>query len=136
MDVIPYTRLRMHLAAEMDRVCRDHSPLIVTRRASASVVMMSLDDYETLEETAHLLRSPRNARRLLESILELEGGGGVERSLVGEDEGDRPPGHPGSDRPPGAASTLPAVVTVPGPRAGRYARRHGLSPCCTASVPH
>lgn len=82
MDVIPYTRLRMNLAAEMDRVCQDHAPIIVTRKASASVVMMSLDDYEALEETAHLLRSPRNARRLLESILELEGLGGSERALV------------------------------------------------------
>lgn len=81
MDVIPYTRLRMQLAAIMERVCADHAPIIVTRRASSSVVMMSLDDYEALEETAHLLRSPKNARRLLASILELEAGGGTQRTL-------------------------------------------------------
>ena len=68
MDAIPYTRLRSNLAREMDRVCEDHAPIIVTRKASASVVMISLDDYEALEETSYLLRSPRNARRLLESL--------------------------------------------------------------------
>ena len=82
MDAIPYTRLRANLAGEMDRVCEDHAPLIVTRKASASVVMMSLEDYEALEETAYLLRSPKNALRLLQSIAELESGGGTERELV------------------------------------------------------
>ena len=55
------------------------SPIIVTRKASSSVVMISLDDYEALEETAYLLRSPKNARRLLEAIAELEAGGGTAR---------------------------------------------------------
>ena len=82
MDAIPYTRLRSNLATEMDRVCDDHVPIIVTRKASRSVVMISLDDYEALEETAYLLRSPENARRLLESVAELERGGGTERKLV------------------------------------------------------
>ena len=82
MDAIPYTRLRSNLATEMDRVCQDHAPIIVTRKASASVVMMSLDDYEALEETAYLLRSPENARRLLESVAELERGAGTERELA------------------------------------------------------
>jgi antitoxin YefM len=86
MDAIPYSRLRSNLASEMDRVCADHAPIIVTRKASASVVMISLEDYEALEETAYLLRSPRNARRLLESIAELEAGGGVSRELAGEDQ--------------------------------------------------
>lgn len=82
MDAIPYTTLRANLAAQMDRVCEDHAPLIVTRKKSGSVVMMSLEDYESLEETNYLLRSPRNARRLLESIAELEAGGGTERELA------------------------------------------------------
>jgi antitoxin YefM len=82
MDAIPYTRLRANLANEMDRVCEDHTPLIVTRKASSSVVMISLDDYTTLEETSYLLRSPRNARRLLESIAQLEADGGTERELA------------------------------------------------------
>ena len=82
MDAIPYTRLRSNLVREMDRVCEDHAPIIVTRKASASVVMISLDDYEALEETAYLLRSPKNARRLLESIARLAGGEGTARELV------------------------------------------------------
>ncbi len=82
MDAIPYTRLRSNLASEMDRVCEDHAPVIVTRKASSSVVMISLEDYESLEETSYLLRSPRNARRLLESIVELEAGRGIERELA------------------------------------------------------
>jgi antitoxin YefM len=81
MDAIPYTTLRANLASEMDRVCTDHAPVVVTRKGSASVVMMSLDDYEALQETAYLLRSPRNARRLLESIAELGAGGGTAREL-------------------------------------------------------
>ena len=44
--------------------------------------MISLDDYEALEETSCLLRSPKSARRLLESIMELESGGGTERELA------------------------------------------------------
>jgi len=65
----------------MEKVCEDHSPIIITRRNENSVVMISLEDYQALEETAYLLRSPKNARRLLESIAELESGGGVEREL-------------------------------------------------------
>jgi antitoxin YefM len=82
MNAIPYTRLRSNLASEMDRVCQDHAPIIVTRRASSSVVLISLDDYEALEETSYLLRSPKNARRLLESIEALEAGRGTERDLA------------------------------------------------------
>ena len=82
MDAIPYTTLRANLAGQMDRVCEDHTPLIVTRKGSDSVVMMSLEDYEALEETSYLLRSPENARRLLASIAELESGCGAERELL------------------------------------------------------
>jgi antitoxin YefM len=81
MEAISYSTLRGNLASEMDRVVEDHSPIIVTRRSRASVVMMSLDDYEALEETSYLLRGPKNARRLLESITELESGSGTERKL-------------------------------------------------------
>jgi antitoxin YefM len=82
LDAIPYTRLRSNLAREMDRVCEDHSAIIVTRKASSSVVMISLEDYEALEETSYLLRSPTSARRLLESIVELQAGRGTERELA------------------------------------------------------
>ncbi len=82
MDAIPYTTLRANLAKQMDRVCEDHAPIIVTRKARASVVMISLDDYTALEETSYLLRTPKSARRLLESIAELEEGGGTAHELA------------------------------------------------------
>ena len=82
MATITYSEVRSKLAETMERVCDDRAPIIITRKNSRSVVMMSLDDYEALEETAHLLRSPKNARRLLESIAELESGGGRKRTLT------------------------------------------------------
>jgi antitoxin YefM len=66
----------------MEKVCDNHAPVIITRQHQRSVVMISLEDYQALEETAYLLRSPKNARRLLESIAELESGGGRERELL------------------------------------------------------
>ena len=66
----------------MEKVCRDSVPMIVTRKSSESVVIMSLEDYEALEETAYLLWSPKNTRRLIESIAQLENGKGKERELV------------------------------------------------------
>lgn len=82
MNTINYSELRAKLAETMEKVCDDHAPMIVTRKNSRSVVIMSLDDYQALEETAYLLRSPKNAQRLLASIAELENGGGNERTLT------------------------------------------------------
>lgn len=81
MDTITYTKARSHLAETMERVCEDHAPVIITKKDD-SVVMISLADYQAMEETAYLLRSPRNARRLLESMAQLESGGGTARTLV------------------------------------------------------
>ncbi|MFM7520992.1 MAG: type II toxin-antitoxin system Phd/YefM family antitoxin [Planctomycetota bacterium] len=82
MDTITYTAARAHLAHTMDRVCADHEPLIITRNGEQSVVMMSLDDYKALEETAYLLRAPANARRLLAAIASLGRGKGKARRLA------------------------------------------------------
>ena len=81
MKAITYTAARQNLAKTMERVCKDHAPIIVTRKTTDSVVIMSLEDYEALEETAYLLRSPKNTRRLIESIAQLEKGEGTEREL-------------------------------------------------------
>ncbi|NMG46265.1 type II toxin-antitoxin system prevent-host-death family antitoxin [Aromatoleum toluvorans] len=81
MDAISYTAARANLASTMDRVCNDHEALIITRSGQASVVMVSLEDFQALEETAYLLRSPENARRLLGAVTELNAGGGKEREL-------------------------------------------------------
>lgn len=82
MDAISYTSARQNLAKTMDKVCLDHEPIIITRNNEQSVVMMSLEDFKALEETAYLLRSPKNARRLLESIAQLESGKGTQQELL------------------------------------------------------
>ncbi len=82
MDTLTYSEARSKLANTMDKVCDDHAPIVITRKNSQSVVMMSLDDYQALEETAYLLRSPKNAKRLIESIVELKSGGGSSRKLI------------------------------------------------------
>jgi antitoxin YefM len=81
MDAITYSSARANLANTMDRVCNDHEALIITRNGQQSVVMLSLDDFKALEETAYLLRSPANARRLLGAIDQLNDGAGTERKL-------------------------------------------------------
>ena len=82
MDSISYTSARSNLAKTMERVCNDHAPVAITRKGEGAVVMISMDDYQALEETAYLLRSPKNMRRLLESVVELEEGKGEERELI------------------------------------------------------
>jgi len=82
MDATTYTYARANLAKTMEKVCNDHTPVIITKNRDHSVVMISLEDYQALEETAYLLRSPRNAQRLLESISQLEAGGGLPKELI------------------------------------------------------
>jgi antitoxin YefM len=82
MDAITYSAARANLANTMDRVCNDHEALIITRNGEQSVVMLSLEDYKALEETAYLLRNPANAKRLLSAVTQLNSGKGVERKLV------------------------------------------------------
>ncbi len=82
MDAITYTTARQHLAHTMTRVCVDHDPIIITRNNQQSVVMMSLEDYNAMQETTYLLRHPKNAQRLLESIAQLESGLAQERELL------------------------------------------------------
>jgi antitoxin YefM len=82
METMSYSSARENLAQTIKKVCDDHEPVIITRKRENAVVMISLEDYKSLEETAYLLRSPKSARRLLESIAELEQGGGEERELA------------------------------------------------------
>lgn len=86
MKAISYTAARENLAATMDRVCNDRDPVVITRKRDQSVVLLSLEDYEALEETAYLLRVPANARRLQAAITSLERGNGVEKRLIEPEE--------------------------------------------------
>lgn len=81
MKSITYTAARESLAATMDEVCRDRAPVVITRNRDQAVVVMSLEEYQALEETAHLLRSPANVRRLLAAVRDLESGKGKTRKI-------------------------------------------------------
>lgn len=85
MQAINYTTARQHLAENMDRVNNDRTPLLVTRQKGEPVVMMSLADYNALEETAYLLRSPANAERLISSVNSLRAGKAEARRLIDEE---------------------------------------------------
>ncbi|MCX7045084.1 MAG: type II toxin-antitoxin system prevent-host-death family antitoxin [Candidatus Sumerlaeota bacterium] len=78
MNAITYSEVSDNLADTLKRVCRDHDPVIIKRKRADSVVLISLKDFDSLSETAHLLRSPRNARRLMSSVRELKNGKGRE----------------------------------------------------------
>jgi len=70
---ISYSHLRKGLKGYLDMVCMEHEPLLVTRRTGENVMLLSEDDYRSLEETAYLSRSPRNLKRLLEALNRKEG---------------------------------------------------------------
>jgi antitoxin YefM len=77
-----YTESRAKYAETLSAVVDDREEVIVTRAGHEPVVIVALDEYESLKETAYLLRSPENARRLLASIERLETGGGTVRELA------------------------------------------------------
>lgn len=82
MDVISYSDTRERLKEVMDRVMADHQPVVISRQKAESVVMVSLADWHSIEETLHLLSSPVNAERLRASINDLNAGGGTTRRLI------------------------------------------------------
>jgi antitoxin YefM len=82
MEAITYSHTRQHLAEIMNKVADDRAPVLITRQAGSPVVMMSLQDYNALEETAYLMRSPKNAKRLMESIEQLAAQGGQQKELL------------------------------------------------------
>jgi len=83
MRVISSSHLRRNLSATLDQVADDHTPVIIMRDGGKpAAVIMSLEDFGSHEETNYLLRSPENAKRLRESIAELESSGGTERELI------------------------------------------------------
>ena len=81
MDVISYTDARQNLAATMDKVIDGHDAVIITRQKAGAVVMNSLEDFNSMQETMYLLGNPANAERLRKSSAELEAGKGVEVRL-------------------------------------------------------
>ncbi|TXL71557.1 type II toxin-antitoxin system prevent-host-death family antitoxin [Vineibacter terrae] len=84
MDVLTYSDTRANLKDVMERVVRDRTPVVITRQKAEAVVMVSLSDWNAMEETLHLLSTPANAKRLRESIRELDADGGSARTLSDE----------------------------------------------------
>ena len=86
MEALTFSHTRSHLAEVMRSVNEDHAPVIVTTQRGKPVVIMSLDDYNSLEETAYLLRDPKRAKRLMESVDQLRAGSGTIRALIDADQ--------------------------------------------------
>lgn len=85
MKTMSYTESRARYAEMLDGVINDREEVVITRAGHEPVVVVSLEDYESLKETAYLMRSPANARRLLDSVERLEAGRGVVHDLVETD---------------------------------------------------
>lgn len=85
MDALTYSYTRQHFADVMRRVNDDRSPVVVTSQRGKPIVIMSLDDYHAMEETAYLLRNPKGAKRLMDAVEELRSGGGSPRELAADD---------------------------------------------------
>lgn len=88
MRTMTYSESRANYAATLSAVVDDREEVVITRAGHDPVVIVSLDDYESLKETAYLLKNPENARRLLGSIERLESGRGVEHDIVDLDTVD------------------------------------------------
>ncbi|MBK6763997.1 MAG: type II toxin-antitoxin system prevent-host-death family antitoxin [Micrococcales bacterium] len=86
MKTMSYTESRKRYAEVLDSVVNDREEVVITRAGHEPVVIVSLADFESLRETAYLLRSPANARRLLDAMQRLEAGAGAEHALL-DDEG-------------------------------------------------
>ena len=84
MQVTTYTNFRQQLKSYLDKVRNNHTPLFVTSANGEDVVVLSKSDYESMEETFYLLKSPKNALRLLQGIEDYEKGLGKERNLMEE----------------------------------------------------
>ncbi|GAA4401897.1 YoeB-YefM toxin-antitoxin system antitoxin YefM [Tsukamurella soli] len=82
VKTMTYSESRAKYAETLDAVTNDREEVVITRAGHEPVVIVSLDDYQSLKETAYLLRSPENARRLIASIERLESGGGDEHGLI------------------------------------------------------
>ncbi len=82
MQTATFTQARQHLASTMDDVVLNHSPLTITRQNKEPVVMISLQDFRAMQETAYLMQSANNASRLNEAIEQLEAGFGQTKDLI------------------------------------------------------
>ena len=82
MNAVTYSDLRKNLKSYMDKVYNNHEPLIITRKKSKNVVMVSIDEYNSIMETAYLMASEKNAEHIRKSLKELNEGKFKKRKLI------------------------------------------------------
>lgn len=82
MRTISYSEARQNLSATMRQTAEDRAPILITRQNGEACVLMSLEEYNSLEETAWLMQSPANAKQLMDAVEELKSGKGIERDLI------------------------------------------------------
>ncbi|ALE58768.1 type II toxin-antitoxin system prevent-host-death family antitoxin [Paraburkholderia sp. SIMBA_055] len=90
MNVLTYSEARAGFKQAMDEVCRDHAPMLITRQSGENVVMVSLEDFNAMQETLYLLSSSKNAQRLARSIAQLNAGGAAPRELLTDEPTQKP----------------------------------------------
>lgn len=90
MNVLTYSEARAGFKQAMDEVCRDHAPVLITRQSGESVVMVSLADFNAMQETLYLLSSSTNAQRLAKSIAQLNAGRASARELLTDEPTEKP----------------------------------------------
>jgi antitoxin YefM len=84
MHTVSYSAFRSQLARFLDKVTDDHKPVLVTRQNGKPAIVMSLEDYQSYEETAYLMASPKNAERLNQAIADIEAGNTIQQGLIEE----------------------------------------------------
>ena len=82
VDVATYSETRQNLASLMDRVVKDNEPIIVARKKRGSVVLVSLNEWNSIQETLHLMSTRANAKALMKAMDDLEAGKGVEMTMT------------------------------------------------------
>lgn len=88
MDAVSYTQFRQNLKTIVDQACDQHEPVIITRRHGGNAVILSHEDYRSMLETCYLLKSPKMAQRLLESLESFYTHQGIEKTLDFDTEND------------------------------------------------
>jgi antitoxin YefM len=88
MNILTFSEVRASFKQAIDNVCRDHEPTVITRQRGEHVVLLSLDDYNSMQETLYLLSSANNAKRLRESIAQLKAGKTQVRELLGHEQAE------------------------------------------------
>ena len=81
MNATTYSAARSNLASIMEKVCQDHDPVIITKKRDSAVVMISLEDYNSMLETAYILKSPENAKRIINSLAAISGNNLIKKTL-------------------------------------------------------